>query len=61
MEEIKKINGVCGRARSIIPTGVNPVPAREVTHRVAIIGQAEVTPNVKHDVRKAAGRKRKLK
>ena len=61
IKKSKKINGVCGRARSIIPTGVNPVPAREVTHRVAIIGQAEVTPNVKHDVRKAAGRKRKLK
>jgi hypothetical protein len=28
-----------------------------VNHRVAIIGQAEVTPNVKHDARKTAGRK----
>ncbi len=52
---------MCGRARSIIPAGENPVPARQVSHRVANIGQAEVTPNVKHGGRKATGRKRKLK
>jgi len=33
----------------------------EVSHRIANIGQAEVTPNVKHDGRKATGRKRQLK
>ena len=55
------IKGVCGRARSLIPAGVIPVPARQVSHRIANIGQAEVTPNVKHDGRKPAGRKRKLK
>ena len=41
--------GVCSRARSIIPTGVCLVPARQVNHRIANIGQTEVTPNIKHD------------
>ena len=52
---------VCGRARSIIQAGVDPAPARLVNHRIANIGQAEVTPNVKHDGRKPLGRKCKLK
>ena len=51
----------CDRARSITPAGANPAPAKLVSHRIASIGQAEVTPDVKHDVRKAAVRKRKLK
>ena len=51
---LAKSMGCAAEPGSIIPTGVNPVPAREVTHRVAIIGQAEVTPNVKHDVRKGS-------
>jgi hypothetical protein len=55
--KIRENHGVCGRARSIIPAGVNPVPARLVNHWVATIGQAGVTPNVKHDARKTAGRK----
>ncbi len=52
--------GLCGRARSIVQAGVNPASARQVSHRVASTGQAEVTPNVKHGVSKAAGRKRKV-
>ena len=55
-----KIRGGCGRARSIIPVGESPTPARQVSHRIANIGQAGVSPNVKHDGRKPAGRKRKL-
>ena len=56
-----KKKGVCGRARSLVPAGGIPAPVRLVNHRVANIGQAEVTPNVKHDGRKTIGRKRKLK
>jgi hypothetical protein len=35
-----QIKGACGRARSIIPAGETPVPARQVSHRIASIGQA---------------------
>ncbi|NOY16565.1 MAG: hypothetical protein GXP23_06515 [Gammaproteobacteria bacterium] len=41
---------VCGWARSIIPAGGNLVPARQISHRIAIVGQAGVIPNVKHDI-----------
>ena len=47
-----------GRARSLVPAGGIPAPVRLVNRRVASIWQAEVTPNVKHDGRKTAGRKR---
>ncbi len=38
-----RIEGVCGRARSIIPVGESPTLARQVSHQIATIGQAEVT------------------
>ena len=49
---------MCGRARSLVPAGGIPAPVRLVNHWVANIGQAEATPNVKHDGRKTIGRKR---
>jgi hypothetical protein len=42
-----KITGVCGRARSIIPSGASPALARQVNYQIVNIGQAEVTPNVR--------------
>lgn len=49
---------MCGRARSLVTACGIPAPVRLVNHRVANIGQAEATPNVKHDGRKTIDRKR---
>ena len=38
-----------------------PVPARLVSHRIVNIGQAGVTPNVKHGESETTGRKQMLK
>ena len=56
-----KSMGCAAELRSVIPAGVNPALVRQVSHQIVSIGQAELTPNVKHDGRKPAGRKRKLK
>jgi hypothetical protein len=51
----------CGRARSHIPAGVNPAPARQASYWIEDPGLAEVIPKVKHGAIKTTGRKRKLK
>jgi hypothetical protein len=51
----------CGRARSHIPAGVNPAPARQASHWIEDPGPAGVIPKVKHRAIKTTGRKRKLK
>ncbi len=60
------IKGIKENKRGVRPSKVdnsNGCKSRpsKVSHRAASIGQAEVTPNVKHGGRKATGRKRKLK
>jgi len=44
---VRKARGQCGRARSFIFTGVNPVPARQARHREESLGLAGVIPKVK--------------
>ena len=51
----------CGRARSHIPAGVNPAPARQASHWIEDPGPVGVIPKVKHRAIKTIGRKRKLK
>jgi hypothetical protein len=57
----KMVTVQCGRARSHIPAGVNPAPARQASHWIEDPGPAGVIPKVKHRAIKTTGRKRKLK
>jgi hypothetical protein len=50
----------CGQARSFNPMGVNPIPARQASHRIENSGSAGVIPKIKHRGIKTAGRKREL-
>ncbi len=53
--------GQCGRARSYIPAGENPAPARQASHRKENLGPEGAIPKAKHRVIETTGRKRKLK
>ena len=55
------IYSTCVQARSQIPAGVNPAPARPTSHREENSGPAGVIPKVKHRGIEPTGRKRKLK
>ena len=48
--------GQCGRARSFISTGENPVPAGQASHREESLGPAGIIPKVKHRVIEPTGR-----
>ena len=50
--------GQCVRARSHIPAGENPAPARQASHRKEKPGPARVIAKVKHRGIETAGRKR---
>lgn len=54
----KKSRGQCGRARSRIPAGEEPTPARQASHREEDPGPAGVIPTVKHRGIETTGRKR---
>ena len=54
---LPNIRGQCGRARSFISTGENPVPAGQASHREESLGPAGIIPKVKHRVIEPTGRK----